>query len=78
MGLAALFELVRQGSSLLALSAGTGAAGVLLVSYGWLSKSLDLTRDEKIQILAWSVGGILFMSLIAVFLVRVEASKEKV
>ncbi|MEZ0327792.1 MAG: hypothetical protein ACAH95_18000 [Fimbriimonas sp.] len=77
LGFAGVFELVRQGSSLLALSAGSGMAGVMLVSYGWLAKSLDLTRDEKIRILAWSAGGILVLSLLAVLLLRSEPLKEK-
>ncbi len=77
IGFAGLFELVRQGSSLLALSAGSGMAGVMLVSYGWLSHSLDLPRDEKIRLLAWSVVGILVLAGIAVLLLRDQPLKDK-
>ncbi len=77
LGFAGMFELVRQGTSLLALSAGTGMAGVMLVTYGWLSKSLDLTRNEKIWILGWSAGAMLLIALLSAFLLRAEPLKER-
>jgi hypothetical protein len=70
LGFAGVFELIRRGSSLLALSAGTGMAGALFLSYPALEKAVDYSRDEKIRLLVWATVGILLASSLFVLLTR--------
>jgi hypothetical protein len=57
-GLAGVMEAIRNGSSTKAVSLGTGMGGIVLLTYGWMTSMIDLTRDEKIRVLIWAVVGI--------------------
>ncbi|HSI73460.1 MAG TPA: hypothetical protein VK934_09805, partial [Fimbriimonas sp.] len=74
LGFAGIFELIRNGSSLLALSAGSGMAGVLFLTFGALEKSVDFAREEKIRLLVWAAAGILLAS--AAFALLTKKVKE--
>jgi hypothetical protein len=70
LGLAGTVELIRQGQSLLALSTGTGLLGAILMSFGWMSKSLELARDEKIRVLMFAAVGIAIAAGLFILLTR--------
>lgn len=56
LGFAALVEGLRNGSSLIPVVFAGGLAAIVAVSYDWLSKLLDLTREGKQTAFLWIAG----------------------
>jgi hypothetical protein len=56
LGFAALVETLRNQSSLIPLLFTGGLAAIVAVSYDWLTKLLDLTREGKQVAFFWIAG----------------------
>jgi hypothetical protein len=63
VGLAGVLEAIRLRSSTKALAPAIGMGGIVLMSYGWMSEAIDLTREDKVRVLVWAVVGIGLLSL---------------
>ncbi len=74
LGAAVIGLAAGHGAMPFAIAAGLGSA--MSLGFGWISKLLDLTREEKTTALYWSAPALLAASLAIAFLSKPKAATD--